>query len=115
MSAHENLSQQLFMHPKDIEKNYHVDHAEYEDSDQSTQDMWDRKYHEAATNRHTDTYYGGKTKYNSRNSLLANVKKHGVQTPVSLDPDTKTIRDGYHRLAVAREHNMFVPVKFDNS
>jgi ParB-like chromosome segregation protein Spo0J len=105
----------MYMHPKEIGTKYLVDQSEYEDSDRDTQEMWDRKYSEAATNRHTDTHYGGKTKYESRNSLLANIKKHGVKEPVSIRSEDNVIEDGYHRLAVAKEHNLIVPIKYDNS
>ena len=118
MSAEDNLSYQqlaMYMHPKEIGNKYIVDSSEYDDHDSTDQEMWDSKYDEAATNRHTDTHYGGKTKYESRNSLLANIKKHGIKEPISIRPDDNAIQDGYHRLAVAKEHNLIVPIKYDNS
>ena len=118
MSAQDNLSQQLFLHPIEILKNYRVDPQEMKDPetgehlDANENEFWNRKYDEAATNSKSDTHFGGKTKYKSRNSLAADEEKHGIQEPIELNPETKTIVDGHHRLAVARGSNRLVPVTF---
>jgi hypothetical protein len=118
MSAHNNLSQQLFMHPSDIAKNYRVNDQEMMDPETGEQldahegEFWDRKYHEAATRSKDNAHVPARVKYKSRNTLAGNIEKHGVTEPVELDPETKEIVDGHHRLAVARGSNRFVPVTF---
>lgn len=62
---------------------------------ETNEEFWARKGEEADDVRLTDS-----------------IKEGGVKMPISLDPATRTIRGGHHRLAVAHRLNphQFVPV-----
>jgi hypothetical protein len=104
----ENPNQlRMFMTPREIKTGYFPnlpDKDEFYDADlgdyrtETDEELWDRKLNESID-------YG----------LLDSVAKHGVEVPVSIDPRTRQIRGGHHRIAAANHINpdQFIPVMYN--
>jgi hypothetical protein len=62
---------------------------------ESDKQLWDRKLQESR-----------------QNGLMADLKEHGVEVPVSLNPETRQVTGGHHRIITAfhLHPDQFIPV-----
>jgi hypothetical protein len=101
--SHQQLA--MYMTPEEI-KSKGVNRPEMEDEDEgSTEKFWDRKF----TESHAWDNHG--LEYDTHN-LAADVKKRGVQDPVSFNLTSNKLTDGYHRVASARPKSL-IPVEYE--
>jgi hypothetical protein len=105
MSA--SLSRQqlaMYLTPEEI-KSHGVHESEYEDHEISEHEVWDRK--------HTESHDWDRHGYDENPvNLAADIRKRGVQKPVTLDKETDVLRDGYHRVASAKPKSL-IPVEYE--
>ena len=111
------LSKEQFdavMLPGHIMKNYAPHPDDYlhpddnNDKEETTQELWDRKLRQSSLRRKSLLIEG--------TTLRKHIKEHGVQRPVVLDPETKTVMGGHHRIASAAKErpNEPIPVRYSN-
>jgi len=104
----------MFMTAKEIKSKYSPHPDDYlhpddnADKEETDRELWDRKLRQSSL-KNKKFLTEGKT-------LRAHIRDHGVQKPVTLDPDTKTVMGGHHRIAVAAKEwpKDFIPVVYSD-
>ena len=95
--SHEQLA--MFMTPKEIKRNYAPHPDDYlhpddnNDKEETTKELWNRKLSQSSL-KHPKLLVEGKT-------LRDHIREHGVQQPVTLNAETRTVMGGHHRIASA--------------
>lgn len=101
----------MFMTPHEILKEYKPNPADlhYLDDDPyaSTDENADRDRYETE-----DELWDRKAEEADESGLTDSIMAHGVKMPISLDPASRTIRGGHHRLIIANHlsPHQFIPV-----